>query len=259
MNPTTILGAILILVLLYGIFNILFVKTTVATELKLKESETIKGTSLIELENKKYSDYTHSFFIFLIDKPTSSSSLATAASEAVNGHSLVEREAKALDGASDKSNGHFQVYITNDGTKLVARAVNDNSAIVEYNGVQHIGIKYQQHIFVAIVVKRNTMDLYLNGQLVSAGVFEHENKAEFYNQDIYLSRTENFKSTNGTNLGFLHSYRYTDRSLTAEEIAVLYNSYVASYSRNSTTDYSAKLSLTRDGDELTDLTKVFTF
>ena len=47
--------------------------------------------------------------------------------------------------------------------------------------------------------------------------------------------------------------------LTADEIAVLYNSYVQSYSRNSTTDYSGKISLTRNGDELTNLAKTFSF
>ena len=35
--------------------------------------------------------------------------------------------------------------------------------------------------------------------------------------------------------------------------------YVATYDRNSTTDYSAKLAMTRDGEELTDLSKTFTF
>ena len=253
MNPTTILGAILILVLLYGIFNILFVKTTVATELKLKESETIKGTSLIELENKKYSDYTHSFFIFLIDKPPTSELIELNTADSTNpvyGHSLVERSAEAM------ANAHFQIYINDDNTKIVARAFNDSG---DYNGVQHIGIKYQKHLFVTVVVKRNTIDLYLDGQLVTAGVFDSENLADFYNQDIVLSETSTFKNSDDKNLGFLHSYRYTDRALTAEEIAVLYNTYVKSYSRNSTTDYSAKITLTRDGDELSDITKVFTF
>ena len=57
----------------------------------------------------------------------------------------------------------------------------------------------------------------------------------------------------------MHSYRYTDRALTAEEIVVLYNTYVATYDRNSTDDYSAKIALTRNGDELTDLSRTFTF
>ena len=258
MNPTMILGVILILVLLYGIFNILFVKTDIDTELALNSSKTIDSMKIIEVENKKYSDYTHSFFIFLIDKPYGSSSLTTAASEAVEGHSLVERVASDGGVGESPSLGHFQIYLNDDATKIVARAVNDNGS-TDYNGVQHIGIKYQKHIFVAVVVKRNTIDLYIDGQLVSAGVFEHENVAAFYNQDIYLSRTEHFKTNIGNNLGFLHTYQYTDRALTAEEIAVLYNTYVKSYSRNSTSDYSASIALTRNGEELSDLVKTFTF
>ena len=51
MNPTMILGVILILVLLYGIFNILFVKTDIDTELALNSSKTIDSMKIIEVEN----------------------------------------------------------------------------------------------------------------------------------------------------------------------------------------------------------------
>lgn len=257
MNPTMILGAILLCVIFYVIYNLLFVKSEVASEVKLNSSETIPGTDIIELENKKYSDYTHSFFIFLIDVPDNTPGNIDSATGTTNGHSLVERIGG--DGVTDnKTSGHFQVYINDDHTKIIARAYN-TATTGGYNGVQHIGIKYQKHIFVTVVVKRNTIDLYLDGRLVSAGVFENENKASFYNQDIDLSKTKNFETTASNNLGFLHSYQYTDRALTADEIAVLYNNYVQMYSRNSTTDYSGKISLTRNGDELTNLTKTFSF
>ena len=258
MNPTMILGAILLCVIFYVIYNLLFVKSEVASELKLNSTETILGTDIIELENKKYSDYTHSFFIFLIDVPDQNSGSIDSATGSVNGHSLVERIGGNGDGGESMSNGHFQVYINEDHTKIVARAYN-TATTGGYNGVQHIGIKYQKHVFVTVVVKRNTIDLYLDGRLVSAGVFENENKASFYNQDIHLSKTKNFQTAASNNLGFLHSYQYTDRALTADEIAVLYNNYVQMYSRNSTTDYSGKISLTRNGDELTNLTKTFSF
>lgn len=253
MNPTLILGAILVLVLLYGIFNLLFVKNDVVMEVPLDSTYTIEATDIIETENKKYSDYTHSFFIFLIDKPGTH---ATTVTDLVvddgtaqrTGYLLVER-------LGDPQSAHFQVFINPDATKLIVRALNDSGS---YNGVQEIGLKYQKHIFVTAVVKRNTIDLYLDGQLVNASVFESENTATFYNTPITLSKTDSFQN-GSVNKGFLHSYRYTDRALTAEEIVALYNSYVATYDRNSTTDYSASLSMTRDGEELTDLSKTFTF
>lgn len=251
MNPTLILGAILVVILLYGIFNILFVKNDVVMEVPLNSSYTIDATDIIEPENKKYSDYTHSFFIFLVDKPTTSSTVTDISNGTTgtrDGYLLVERK-------GDDNNSHFQVFINSDATKLIVRALNDSKS---YNGVQEIGLKYQKHIFVTAVVKRNTIDLYLDGQLVNASVFNSENTATFYNTDIVLSKSGSFE-TSSTNKGFLHSYRYTDKALTAEEIVVLYNSYVATYDRNSTTDYSAKLAMTRDGEELTDLSKTFTF
>lgn len=238
MNPTIILGTILIIVLLYGVFNLLFVKSDPVLDIKLNTVHQIEGNEITEIENKKYSDYTHSFFIYLIDKP--------AASIDPLGYSLVQR-------VSSSGSEIFQIYINDDATKLIVRA--DNG--VNYNGVQHIGLEYQKHIFVSVVVKRNTIDLYLNGQLVNASVFINENKANFYNEPIILSST-NFKE-GSINKGFMHSYRYTDRALTAEEIVVSYNSYVSTYDRNSTSDYSAKLALTRNGDELTNLSKTFTF
>jgi hypothetical protein len=240
MNPTIILGTILILVLLYGIFNLLFVKYDPVMEIPLNSTHTMPGNDITEIENKKYSDYTHSFFIYLIDQPDSS----IAAD--VDGYKLVER-------SSVSGNEKFQIYLNNDATKLIARAWNGT----DYNGVQHIGLNYQKHIFVTVVVKRNTIDLYLDGQLVNASVFTETNKANFYNTDITLSSTHFQKGS--TNKGFMHSYEYTDRALTAEEIVVLYNSYVSAYNRNSTSDYSAKLSLTRNGEELTDIAKKFTF
>ena len=109
----------------------------------------------------------------MIDKPPSSELgvLNTAdESNSVSGHSLVERSAEVI------ANAHFQIYINDDNTKIVARAFNDSG---DYNGVQHIGIKYQKHLFVTVVVKRNTIDLYLDGQLVTAGVFDSENLADF--------------------------------------------------------------------------------
>ncbi len=249
MNPTLILGAILVVILLYGIFNLLFVKNDVVMEVPLNSTLTIEGADIIETENKKYSDYTHSFFIFLVDKPTTPSTvrdLVTADERA--GYLLVER-------LGDNDTSHFQAFINHDATKLIVRALNDSET---YNGIQEIGLKYQKHIFITVVVKRNTIDLYLDGQLVNASVFESENKATFYNTDIKLSKDGSFEAAS-QNRGFLHSYRYTDRALTAEEIAALYNSYVATYDRNSTTDYSATLAMTRDGEELTNLSKTFTF
>ena len=251
MNPTLILGAILVLILLYGIFNLLFVKNDVVMEVPLNSSYQIPSTAIIETENKKYSDYTHSFFIFLVDKPGSHSPMVddlVEAGKTRQGYLLVER-------VGDNSTSHFQVFINPDATKLIARAYNDSGS---YNGVQEIGLKYQKHIFVTVVVKRNTIDLFLDGQLVNASVFQSENKATFYNTPIKLSADGSFESGN-QNRGFLHSYRYTDRALTAEEIVALYNSYVATYDRNSTTDYSARIAMTRDGEELTDLSKTFTF
>tara|TARA_A100001015_G_scaffold249349_1_gene287211 strand:- start:1093 stop:1851 length:759 start_codon:yes stop_codon:yes gene_type:complete len=252
MNPTLILGTILVLVLLYGIFNLLFVKSDVVMEVPLNSTYDIPGTDIIETENKKYSDYTHSFFIFLIDKPGSHPSTVTdlvvSGSKDRSGYLLVER-------INDDETSHFQVFINHDATKLIARALNESN---NYNGVQEIGLKYQKHIFVTVVVKRNTIDLYLDGQLVNASVFDSENSASFYNTKITLSKTDSFKS-GSENRGFLHSYRYTDRALTAEEILALYNSYVATYDRNSTTDFSARLAMTRDGEELTNLSKTFTF
>ena len=251
MNPTLILGAILVLVLLYGIFNLLFVKNDVVMEVPLNSTLRIPSTDIIEIENKKYSDYTHSFFIFLIDKPGSHGSKVydkVHFEEEIDGYLLVERK-------GDPETSHFQAFINSDATKLIVRALNDAGT---YNGVQEIGLKYQKHIFVTAVVKRNTIDLYLDGQLVNASVFESENSASFYNTPITLSAENSFRYGN-VNKGFLHSYRYTDRALTAEEIVALYNSYVATYDRNSTTDYSARLSMTRDGEELTNLSKTFTF
>ena len=249
MNPTLILGAILVVILLYGIFNLLFVKNDVVMEVPLNSSHTIAGTDIIETENKKYSDYTHSFFIFLVDKPGSHESTVRDLSVgSIDGYLLVER-------IGDPETSHFQVFINSDATKLIARAYNDSAS---YNGIQEIGLKYQKHVFVTVVVKRNTIDLYLDGQLVNASVFQSENAASFYNTPIKLSKDNSFESGD-VNKGFLHSYRYTDRALTAEEIVALYNSYVATYDRNSTTDYSARLSMTRNGEELTDLSKTFTF
>jgi len=252
MNPTLILGAILFLVLLYGIFNLLFVKNDVVMEVPLNSIYTIESTDIIETDNKKYSDYTHSFFIFLIDKPNTSPTVNDFVVDDNNarrhGFLLVER-------IGDPQSAHFQVFINPDATKLIVRALNDSGS---YNGVQEIGLKYQKHIFVTAVVKRNTIDLYLDGQLINASVFESENTATFYNTPITLSESNSFQY-GSENRGFLHSYRYTDRALTAEEIIALYNSYVATYDRSSTTDYSASLSMTRDGEELTDLSKTFTF
>ena len=242
MNPTFILGTILIIVLLYGIFNLLFVKSEPDLQIKLNTEKVIPGDEITETENKKYSDYTHSFFIYLIDKPDASQATADPP-----GFSLVKRISSS--GSGEK----FQIYINEDATKLIVRANNGTG----FNGVQHIGLEYQKHIFVSVVVKRNTIDLYLNGQLVNASVFTLENAANFYNEDITLS-SSNFQLSS-VNKGFMHSYRYTDRALTAEEIVVLYNTYVATYDRNSTDDYSAKISLTRNGDELTDLSRTFTF
>ena len=235
----------MILVLLYGLFNLLFVKSDPVLDIKLNTVHTILGNEITETENKKYSDYTHSFFIYLIDKPD-----AALATLDPPGFSLVQR-------ISSSGSEKFQIYINEDATKLIVRANNGTNNGPEYNGVQHIGLEYQKHIFVTVVVKRNTIDLYLNGQLVNASVFTLENAANFYNEDIILSST-NFQ-VGTTNKGFMHSYRYTDSALTAEEIIVLYNSYVATYDRNSTDDYSAKLALTRNGDELTNLSKTFTF
>ena len=239
MNPTFILGTILIIVLLYAIFNLLFVKSEPDLQIKLNTEKVILGDEITETENKKYSDYTHSFFIYLIDKPETSDSTDPP------GYSLVQR----ISSTGEK----FQIYINKDATKLIVRAHNGT----DFNGLQHIGLEYQKHIFVSVVVKRNTIDLYLNGQLVNASVFTLENGANFYNEDITLSSTK-FK-VGSINKGFMHSYRYTDRALTAEEIVVLYNTYVATYDRNSTDDYSAKIALTRNGDELTDLSRTFTF
>ena len=251
MNPTLILGTILVLVLLYGIFNLLFVKSDVVMEVPLNSTHVIPGTQITETENKKYSDYTHSFFIFLIDIPPSASTVTDiVAGTPRSGFLLVER-------VGDNSTSHFQVFLNDDATKLIARALNDNASPA-YNGVEHIGLKYQKHIFVTVVVKRNTIDLYLDGELVNASVFDSENAASFYNTDITLSTSGSFASGN-ENRGFLHSYRYTDRALTAEEILALYNSYVATYDRNSTTDFSARLAMTRDGEELTNLSNTFTF
>jgi len=244
MNPTLILGAILVLVLLYGIFNLLFVKSDVVMEVPLNSSYTINSSDIIEIENKKYSDYTHSFFVFLIDKPGVGIELSDNNNAAIRGFPLVERTG---------STSHFQTFINADATKLVARVWNGTG----YNGVQEIGLNYQKHIFVAVVVKRNTIDLYLDGELVNASIFTTDNVADFYNTDITLS-SSSFEAS-GVNKGFLHSYRYTDRALTAEEIVTLYNSYIATYDKNSTTNYSAKIALTRNGEDLTDLSKTFTF
>jgi len=250
MNPTVILGAILVVILLYGIFNLLFVKSDPVKEIPLNIPDVIEGKDIIETENKKYSDYTHSFFIFLIDKPGDHVSTVrdlTSTTTTTPGFLLVERK-----GSDDKS--HFQAYINSDATKLIVRALNADDT---YNGLQEIGLKYQKHIFITVVVKRNTIDLYIDGQLVNASVFESENTATFYNSNINLS-SNNFHH-NDDNRGFLHSYRYTDRALSADEITTLYHSYVATYDRNSTTDYSARLAMTRNGEELTNLSKTFTF
>ena len=48
------------------------------------------------------------------------------------------------------------------------------------------------------------------------------------NTCICISADGSFEAASDTkNLGFLHSYRYTDRALRADEIIVLYNSYVS--------------------------------
>lgn len=241
MEPAVILGAILLLVILYGVFFLLFPKSNPAAQFNLNSSYVISGTDIVEPDKQRVADYTHSFFLFLVDYPGAPST---------GDFILIERE-------TEQGGEPFSVKIGRSGDKLMVYSPGPTQT----NGLEYIGLEYQKHLFVTVVVKEFTMDLYIDGSLVKSALFSEPNSASYYNNPITISPSgvNQFKGDSDENVGFIHTYNYHHKALSPDEISALYNSYIIQYNKNSTTDYGLKLSLKRNSDTVTELSRKFVF
>ena len=114
------------------------------------------------------------------------------------------------------------------------------------------------HVHVCVVVQENNMDIYLDGKLVNSSSFEDKMLVAYYDQAITLGDDANFTASDSLSAGYMHSYQYIDRAITADELSTIYNSLMTSYSKVDKNSYSAKIYLTRDGNEIGGLAQRFT-
>lgn len=247
MNTTLILGGILLVIVLYGLLYILFPSKEFSYQIDLDKGEVIDGFNITEVENTQVANFTHCFFLYLREVPTSGTT---------GKNSLVKRS--GIGGYPS-----FQIFIANGSTKLIAmnsnlHAVDTTHSSSQLNGAEITSLPLQKHVHVCVVVQENNMDIYLDGKLVNSSSFEDKMLVAYYDQAITLGDASNFTAADALSAGYMHSYQYIDRAITADELSTIYNSLMTSYSKVDKNSYSAKIYLTRDGNEIGGLAQRFT-
>lgn len=247
MNTTLILGGILLVIVLYGLLYILFPSKEFSYQIDLDKGEVIDGFNITEVENTQVANFTHCFFLYLREAPFMSSA---------SKHNLVKRS--GIGGFPI-----FEIYMTKGSTKLIVTNSNINATsssptASEVNGAEITRLPLQKHVHVCVVVRESSIDIYLDGKLVNSSSFENKMLVAYYDQAITLGDDANFTASDNLSAGYMHSYQYIDRAITADELSIIYNSLMTSYSKVDKNSYSAKIYLTRDGNEIGGLSQRFT-